>query len=307
MNWKVKAFIQNFISLLPESLSEELYYYIQSKFGDLKVISPIERLQAGATIFKLIKKQKMQFDNKVFFELGTGRRLNLPISLWLLNSGDIVTVDLNSYLKKELIQRDLNFMANNVNAVKSIYANTSFDDKKLYELIRLSKSDWQLTDLFQLCNIKYFPKCDARNLELKSSFVDYYISYTVLEHIPTADLIKIIEEAKRIICNEGALIQFIDYRDHFWYSDKKISPINFLKYDESKWSLFANNKYMYMNRLRHDDFEAIFRETSLNILDVLSSVESLSLNEIKLDDRFNNKSKTYIEILDSWFVLKKIM
>ncbi len=302
MNWKTKSCIQNAIAKMPKGVSDKLYYFIQRKFGDLKTINPIERLSAGITIYNLIKKQNKIFEGKAFFELGTGRRLNLPISLWLLNSGKIFTVDLNNYLKRKLIQEDLDFIVQNKNEITTLFANTSFDDNRLKELILLANSGWQMQDLLNLCNIEYMPYCDARRLDLNQSLVDYYVSYTVLEHIPQQELVEIFEAAKRALSQEGLMIHFVDYRDHFWYSDTTISPLNFLTYDDISWGRYSNNKFMYMNRLRHDDYITLFEKLYLEIINTQACSENISI-EHTLDHQFRSKSKDVLQILDSWFVL----
>ena len=46
----------------------------------------------------------------------------------------------------------------------------------------------------------------------------------------------------------------------------RIYPINFLQYSDAKWDRYADNRYMYMNRLRHDDFLALFHSSGHKIL-----------------------------------------
>lgn len=306
MNWKTKYRIQNVISLMPDFMSEKMYYFLQRKFGDLRVVNPCERLSAGVFINDLIKTQHKNLEQKIFFELGTGRRLNLPISLWLLNAGKIFTVDLNNYIKKDIIQEDLNFIARNYEIINQIFVNTGYDRKKLAELISLSKSKWKINDLLNLCNIEYITYCDAKRLNFLSHSVDYYISYTVLEHIPFYEITEIMKESIKVINEEGLLIHFIDYRDHFWYSDSTISPINFLNYSSEKWNSLAGNKFMFMNRLRHDDYISLFEKLSLKVIDNKYSLDnSFVVDKKRLDKDFCNKSTDILQTLDSWFILQK--
>ena len=84
-----------------------------------------------------------------------------------------------------------------------------------------------------------------------------HISYTVFEHIPAPILSDILSEAQRVLRPSGLAIHLIDYSDHFAHSDASISAINFLQYDDAAWSRLADNPYMYMNRLRADDYPAL--------------------------------------------------
>ncbi|MGR3302934.1 MAG: hypothetical protein ACUZ8I_10590 [Candidatus Scalindua sp.] len=69
----------------------------------------------------LIREQNQVMESKTFLEVGTGRRMNLPIALWLGGASKIITVDLNPYLKAELIFRDLAYMRNNQQKVKKLF------------------------------------------------------------------------------------------------------------------------------------------------------------------------------------------
>jgi hypothetical protein len=40
--------------------------------------------------------------------------------------------------------------------------------------------------------------------------------------------------------------------------DKNVSVINFLRYDDKTWDKYEGNRYMYMNRARHDEFIKLF-------------------------------------------------
>ena len=65
--------------------------------------------------------------------------------------------------------------------------------------------------------------------------MDYHISTTVFEHIPRADIARILKEAKRILKKGGVAIHFIDLSDHFQHQDKSITRINFLRYSDEEW------------------------------------------------------------------------
>jgi hypothetical protein len=132
----------------------------------------------------------------------------------------------------------------------------------------------------------------------------------VFEHIPLKELRSIFEEGNRIINKRGLFIHKIDYKDHFSYADKKISPINFLQYSDAEWRRYAGNKYMYTNRLRHDDYINLIQSVGHRILDVQSdkdrwSQELLESEFIKLNERFDTKSKEILSISESWIVSKK--
>jgi SAM-dependent methyltransferase len=165
-------------------------------------------------------------------------------------------------------------------------------------------------DILKLCRIKYIAPCDASKVNLEKDSIDYHVSHTVYEHIPLSIIKNILEEGNRIIADDGLFINSIDYGDHFSYMDKKISIINFLQYDDTIWDKYAGNRYMYMNRARHDDFIELFKMVGHDFLEVelyknKEAEEILRRGNFVVDKKFENKSKKILAITGSMFITKK--
>lgn len=133
----------------------------------------------------------------------------------------------------------------------------------------------------------------------------------VFEHIPPAVLTGILNEGNRILHPEGLFFNRIDYTDHFSYSDKTISPINFLQYSDAEWEKYAGNRFMYMNRLRHDDFIALFESAGHAILATGPDVHEQSLALLRsggvvVDERFGDKSEGILSIIGSWIFSRRV-
>ncbi|MBT7900359.1 MAG: hypothetical protein HN601_05355 [Candidatus Marinimicrobia bacterium] len=122
--------------------------------------------------------------------------------------------------------------------------------------------------------------------------------------------LNILKEGNRIIRDNGLFVHMIDYRDHFSYSDKSISSINFLQFSNSEWGKYANNRYMYMNRLRHDDYLGLFESAGQYILKSQPNTDQylykiLTSGDLKLDKKFSSKSKDILTVNEAWFVSQK--
>jgi hypothetical protein len=161
-----------------------------------------------------------------------------------------------------------------------------------------------------MCHITYIAPGDAANTGLPEKHVDFQVSYEVFEHIPRDVLVEILKEGDRIIKDDGLLVNYIDYSDHFSHSDNDISAINFLKYSDDEWAKYADNRYMYMNRLRHDDFLSLFDSVGLRILGVeihrdSRSEEILGEKDFCLNVKFSSKPKEILNIIGSWIIVKK--
>lgn len=310
MHWKLKATIQNAISLIPSSASYSIYYWIQRHFGGLRQFHPVSRLSAGIETWRLIEKLGEDPKGKVFFEVGTGRVPLAALAYWLMGAKKIITIDLNPYLKAELIEESLCYIANNKGEILRQFGSL-IQENRLNKVLNLSRgASFSTGEFLDLCCISYIAPGDAGNTKLLYGSIDYHTSYTVFEHIPPTSLKKIIDEGNRIIKANGLFIHRIDYTDHFSHADKSISAINFLQFSEKEWERYAGNRYMYMNRMRHDDYIRLFQSSGHKILAELpdgdsSARELLRNGSFQLSERFKGKSPDLLSISGSWIVSQK--
>lgn len=310
MKWRKKAVLQNALSMLPAVLSNQAYYLMQRRFGGLRKVDPLKGLNKGIAVGKAMLAQGQTPSGKTFFEVGTGRVPFAPIAYWLMGAEKIVSVDLNRYMRPTLVLEAVKAIAENRQAILDIFEE-SVDSQRLELLLKHpSNGPQDAWSLMALCNIEYLAPSDAAETYLTEASVDVHTSFTVLEHIPEATIIDIFSEGARIVKDDGLFIHRIDYSDHFSHSDKSISAINFLKYSDEEWRRLAGNRYMYMNRLRHDDFTELYSLLGHELLEVRPDLSPelskiLSSRTFALDDRFKAKEMDVLCTTGSWFVSQK--
>jgi len=310
MNWKIKAFTQKILALLPNKISLSIYYLIQRKLGELKMFSPESRLVSAAKTWDILLNNGYSPSDKVFFEIGTGRVPIAALAFWLMGCSKTITFDLNPYVKRELIIEALQYIFKNQSKVRKLLA-PFLVEKRFQKLCRFNKKNFMSSDkILKQLKIFYYSPADAAKTALETSSIDYYISHAVFEHIPINDIYNILNEANRIIKNNGAFVHWIDYSDHFSHSDSSISALNFLKYNRKQWNFIAGNKFMYMNRLRHDDFVKVFKTSKQKIIKSITKNDKkvfhlLKNKKIKIHKDFDCKSKFNLQIRSAWFLLKK--
>jgi len=310
MHWKVKASIQNAVCLLPPSLSYDLYYWMQRRFGDLRSTSPVSRLDAGIHIWQELRSLGIDPRGKTFFEVGTGRAPAAPLAFWLMGAGRIVTVDLNPYLKAEIVREHLAYLSDNEAEIRTIFGTLLCGERfdELLDFVR--RRPFRIEDFLDLCRIDYIAPGDAAKTPLSDGSVDFHMSYTTLEHIPANVIRAILKEGNRIVKADGLFVHCIDYSDHFWHSDESLSPIHFLQYSDPEWERYAGNRYMYMNRLRHDDFLELFRSAGHRLIKVDPEVdprcrEMIASRSFKVDRRFAGKTDDILATVNSLIVSRK--
>ena len=79
----------------------------------------------------------------------------------------------------------------------------------------------------------------------------------------------------------------IDYSDHYAHTDNKITYLNFLKFSKIEWRKY-NNKYLFQNRMRHQDYRNLFLQNNFEVLEenkgkMLDKIEGIS-NEFNVND-----------------------
>lgn len=298
MNWQKKALIQNLIARLPGQLSQFCYLRMQQISGSFRHAQSGVYLEAAQSIRDRITRCGGNLVGSKVLEVGTGRRITLPIILWLMGAERVITVDLHRYLRESITRLDLE-------ELKRCPAEKYGLLQHRLEALRAFAGN--MDSLLRLCSITYEAPADAACLAMPPKSIDYHVSYTVFEHIPADILRGILHEARRMLRPDGLAVHLIDHSDHFSHSDPSISAVNFLQYDERTWDRLAGNRYMYMNRLRADDYHGVFESAAHEIVSVDSAkdpnlLRQLELPTFRLAPRFREKSQDCLITTSSWIV-----
>jgi len=288
-------------------LSYAAYYWVQRHFGRLRRINPVTKFKLGVETWRLIQETGRDPTGKVFLEVGTGRVPNIPLAYWLMGAKSTTTIDLNPYMKPELITDSLDYISGNEETVQEVFG-ALLDEERLEELLKFYKSpNFSINAFLETCQINYIAPGDAAKTSLMDNSVDFHTSHRVFEHISPTTLKEILEEGNRVVVDDGLFIHRIDYSDHFSRSDNMVPAINFLQFTDSEWNKYAGNRYMYTNRLRHDDFLKIFESAGHHI--VLArpnvdqqSIDLLRLGSFQLDDQYKKKSEAVLSIIGAWIL-----
>ncbi len=301
MKWTTKARIQNLIAALPGPLADFCYYRMQRLAGGLRNPTPDKQIDGGCQLAAAIQAQR-PLDGARVMEVGSGRSLAIPVLMWLLGAKRVLTVDLNRYLRPEILRADLAYLRANQpwlnEQLAPLAGESGPTSERLDDLLALDLERPParlLADFLQLCRIDYRAPADTAALDLPDGSIDVHLSRAVLEHVPPDDLAGMLREAARVLKPDGLCVHLIDLSDHFQHQDSSISRVNFLRYSEEEWGRLAANRFMFMNRLRAGDYLSTFATAGLEVLDVSSEVdeESRTLIEsggLPVDGRFEGRT-----------------
>jgi hypothetical protein len=289
MNWRLKSFVQRTCAALPFG-SEAVYYRLQRSFGSLRKPGPVaEMLSATADMVSWLREAGIPIENARVMEVGTGRRIDMPLGLFLCGAQSVDTFDLHAYLKPELVNQTLSFLRGNPAKVQEILGAAAHREEISRRLEMLcSASD--MASAMRAAGIRYHAPSDAAATGLAPGSIDVQLSYTVFEHIPGAILRDILLQARQILSPQGVVLHHVDLSDHFWHEDPSISPIHFLQFSNAEWDHYADNQFAYHNRLRVTEYREIFESCGYQILRGEEIVHQASVESIRagfpLDSRF---------------------
>jgi hypothetical protein len=279
MQWQRKALIQRVCSRLPAG--NALYFMLQHQFGSLRrPPDPSRLLRECATLVSELRTAGHEVTGARVMEVGTGRRIDIPLGFYLAGAASVVTVDLNRYLRPELVMASIRAMKECSKDILGLFDSTSPRDavEARFERLIACKS---LASVFSTTNISYLAPADAQSIGMASGSIDIQTSYTVFEHIPRNVLVGILKEASRLLGKRGVALHHVDLSDHYAHDDSSISYINFLQFSQGEWKRLAGNRFAYHNRMRADDYRRIYAEAGHDVLAWKEFQDQRSLDLLK--------------------------
>jgi predicted SAM-dependent methyltransferase len=302
MDYKLKIKIQNAISNLPNS--QKINYILQKYVTKSLPISFDEfrtKIQTVKTHYDNLKKfGKNPVIDSVYYEIGAGYDMIIPISMSLLGFPKLICVDV-----RKLIFTDL--LNDSIKKIKELN-DSEIKLSKTQEEIKFTKKNSE--EIFKkYFDIFYTAPLDARNTNMKENSIDYCVTNAVLEHVPVDIMYDLLKETFRIMKKGGIMSNVIDYRDHFAYFDNKVSFYNYLTFSKEEWKKL-NPDIMHQNRMRHKDYIKIINDIGFEIVKEVPALpdDNLmeSLKKLKISEEFSSQySFDEMKILGSQLVLRK--
>ena len=301
--WIIKALLQKSISkgrLLP------LYHRLQRTHGRLREFHPKARSEYAAKLYAdLLPWSSLRGANMV--EIGTGWVPVLPLILHVMGAGRIDTYDLSRHLQKGLTVASLPLLRQ---CLPDVARRTGLNVEKLegglQELIvKATTADRILAE----ANISYHAPANASATRHKDKSIDIVYSNLVLEHVTPRALDKILCESYRILRDGGFCWHNIDFSDHYAATQPHLSPINFLRYSDSFWSLVGQNDILYQNRMRRSQYVERFVAAGFAVVACVDHLSERVVAELKQGFRvsaeFRNLDERDLAVTASRFVLRK--
>jgi SAM-dependent methyltransferase len=253
VRWLAKAFLQKSLSALPQAESAN---YLLQRHVTHSLPGPeagfrrrFKRAERHVQVYREHGPERPMSD-AVFYEFGAGWDLAVPLSFWTLGVERQILVDLRPNVRADLVNTSLERLG------------------RLAAERGLREPGASITSVDELeprFGIRYLAPLDARATGLPSASVDFVTSTSTLEHIPQEELQPLLAECRRLLPPDGAVSSRIDLSDHFSHFDDSVSPYNFLRYSDRRWSL-VNSGLLYQNRLRRSDYVSAFERAGFELV-----------------------------------------
>jgi hypothetical protein len=302
--WKQKAIVQKTISYLP--FGQNINYFFQkyvTKGENLNDEYFLDRLGHAKEHIHYYQNITGNSHPNSSLEIGTGWYPIVPISLFLIGSEKIYSVDIKMLTSKERIITTLEKFLEFHNSGKlKDFINYNSERFEVIKSILNDRGNYDLSQILQLLKITYIIE-DARKLSLADNSIDLVNSNNTFEHIYPELLIPILIEFKRVVKKQnGVMSHFIDMSDHFAHFDKSINIYNFLQFSEKQWK-WIDNSIQPQSRIRIYDYKKIYEDLKIPISELTFRAGDLSeLKTIPLSDFYLNNSLEEIAISHCHFV-----
>ncbi len=246
-------------------------------------------LQQGLDQIRLLRAQGIPLSGDII-ELGSGWIPIIPLLFHCAGARKLILTDVERLMDDKTIARAKAVISDNMEAVAKVL------DIPAEEIRRRLESDF---------TPDYHVPWDYR--EHPSASADIIISRAVLEHVRPEDLGNLLKEFGRILRPGGVMCHIVDNSDHWEHTDKSLSRVNFLRYEENwYWRLCVRNTQDYQNRFRHEDYKGEFRRHGWDVLVEEGEPDAkclVDLQSLPLASRFRHRDPQDLAILTSVFVL----
>ena len=295
MNWKFKAFVQRFASIIP--FGNDMYFWGQKMLGGFKEFKIDSRLQFAMELIDCLVDQCESLEGKRAVEIGTGWAPVLPMFFWLYGLTECHTYDIHWLLRPSFVQQtaaQIDFYCSQNRGLITQWKNRDIvlENKRLPLLEKLIMNNAASETILTNCGITYHAPADVSQTVLPDNSIDIVFSNLVLGEIPIKGLDAIFSEVYRILHPGGFMLHCIDLGDQFASGQKDISKINFLQYSEREFSKY-NSSINYQNRLRAPVYRQLFEKHGFTVTYWRGCVDQKALeqiNNIQLHTDFSSYS-----------------
>jgi hypothetical protein len=267
MDWRIKGVVQAMLSRLPagEVLNDGLQRLAGGRVDEAEHID-MKFKGDWLVLMRVLRELKFDVQGQALMEVGTGWLPVLPLCFALCGARTVHSFDLNRHLNRSAVPSVLQRLGRHLQAIAEACGQTEAEVRERYT--RLSAAGHGSNAgarILELAGIHYRAPADATRTGLPDQSVSLVFSNSVLEHVCATVLGPLMGESKRLLTPGGLALHSVNCGDHYAYFDRRITPLNYLRFTSSQWRRW-NNNLLFQNRLRPSDFTALAQRQGLKLI-----------------------------------------
>jgi SAM-dependent methyltransferase len=275
MRWQTKCVIDSAKALLPfqaqlRRIKDRIAPYQPSSRTDVHTIA-----QGLKQIDWLSRAMPLQ--GASVLEIGSGWQPMIPLLFSLAGAARVLMTDQNVLLRRDTFAAALG----SLRAQKADIAAALSLDPRIVDHALRDDPGMSLRDRLSELRLIYMAPCDCGSLDLGAGTLDVITSRACLEHVPPATIEAIFAESYRLLRPGGVACHLIDHSDHWEHRDKRLTPVNFLKYSDGVFRWTHINPLNYHNRLRHSQYLEMLQAAGMRLLREEHEVDERSLQALE--------------------------
>jgi SAM-dependent methyltransferase len=249
---------------------------------------------------KTLEELGQGIEGRTVLEIGTGWLPVLPLLYRMANAERVITVDLEPLADRRTLGHALRLIDDFLPQAAA-RAGIDLANFRRDTIVFDPRSTLQRT--LAANGIDYRVPFDAERMEANAA--DIVVSRTVFEHVPPPRLRSLLKRLRTVLKPGGVMIHEINMGDHFYMYDRSISPLNFLRYEDSAWRWTHACNQLYMNRLRRFEFLEMFAEAGFRILSasaITNEAAQESIRSMQVCSRYRHLPADELSILNTTIV-----
>jgi SAM-dependent methyltransferase len=263
MHWRLKGIVQRALSSAPGGT--RVNDVLQRTLGGLRDVEAAvdaKVIHDWVVLARQLRDVRVPIEGAVLVEVGTGWFPVLPLCFALAGVRACHTFDVARHLDPRLTRRALARLHNHL---ARIAEEANVDPDRVRQRYAGLAPLADVPAMLARAGLRYHAPADAARTPLASRSADVVFSNSVLEHVPRVSIAAILRESARVLKPDGVSLHSVNCGDHYAYFDRSITPINYLRYSDAEWERW-NNRILYQNRLRPNDFLQIADGAGLQIV-----------------------------------------
>lgn len=249
-------------------------------------------------LIQLCRKYRALGESSAALEVGTGWIHFFSIALRSIFDVRITMVDAWDNRQFSALQRQL---ARIEPVFRKTFEGGPAEIERGVRVLEAVHAARSFEELYATLGLEYV--LDSTLDSVPDASYDLVFSFHTLEHV-TNDLVRRhLANMHRVLKPGGLQIHQIGLDDHLSHYDPKAHSKQFLKYSERTWTLFFQNRLQFINRLQCSEWQRLFADSGMTLLE--TSTVKVDLTDVTIHPDFARFNRDDLACVFATFVLRK--